>query len=195
MASIDGGTLASQKELKCQINSVRAPDTQEFLYLAPWEADKDRLCVSEQALTKHWGFFYSSSTNFCLLFLLLLLSFERCSGSMSVDVTPLAQHLSCTQPTSPLCCVSTIQTQIHPFKLTLLHPLLWLLGIQAARIFQTFQTYFFFFTCLFMSSIAENGQARIYFLSGLSVLAELLYDMLVVNRSREPYTHTRVRVT
>lgn len=57
MASIDGGTLASQKELKCQINSVRAPDTQEFLYLAPWEADKDRLCVSEQALTKHWGFF------------------------------------------------------------------------------------------------------------------------------------------
>lgn len=57
MASIDGGTLASQKELKCQINSVRAPDTQEFLYLAPWEADKDRLCVSEQALTKQWGFF------------------------------------------------------------------------------------------------------------------------------------------
>lgn len=75
MASIDGGTLASQKELKCQINSVRAPDTQEFLYLAPWEADKDRLCVSEQALTKHWGFFfffffYSSSHNFCLFFFL-----------------------------------------------------------------------------------------------------------------------------
>lgn len=60
MASFDGGTLASQKELKCQINSVRAPDTQEFLYLAPWEADKDRLCVSEQALTKHQAFFYSS---------------------------------------------------------------------------------------------------------------------------------------
>ena len=90
MASIDGGTLASQKELKCQINSVRAPDTQEFLYLAPWEADKDRLCVSEQALTKHWAFFF-------FFFLLLLLFsqllpllppppfviFERRSGTMS----------------------------------------------------------------------------------------------------------------
>lgn len=53
MAGIDGGTLASQKELKCQINSVRAPNAQEFLYLASWEADKGRLCVSEQALTKH----------------------------------------------------------------------------------------------------------------------------------------------
>lgn len=71
MASIDGGTLASQKELKCQINSVRAPDTQEFLYLAPCEADKDRLCVSEQALTKHRGFFFSSH-NFCLIFLFFL---------------------------------------------------------------------------------------------------------------------------
>lgn len=47
MAGIDGGTLASQKELKCQINSVRAPDAQEFLYLASWEGDKGRLCVSD----------------------------------------------------------------------------------------------------------------------------------------------------
>lgn len=123
MASIDGGTLASQKELKCQINSVRAPDTQEFLYLAPWEADKDRLCVSEQALTKHWGFFfYSSSHNFCLFFLLLLL-FERQSGSMSVDVTPLAQHLHRTWPTSPLRCVSSTQTQMRQSTPTLIHPL------------------------------------------------------------------------
>lgn len=70
MASIDGGTLASQKELKCQINSVRAPNAQEFLYVAPWEADKDRLCVSEQALTKHQAFFTrttsaSSFSSFC----------------------------------------------------------------------------------------------------------------------------------
>lgn len=69
MASIDGGTLASQKELKCQINSVRAPDTQEFLYLAPWEADKDGLCVSEQALTKHRApfFFLNSSSHLPLV--------------------------------------------------------------------------------------------------------------------------------
>lgn len=74
MASIDGGTLAAQKELKCQINSVRAPDTQEFLYVAPWEADKDGLCVSERALTKHQAYF--TPHNFCLFFLLLLLCFE-----------------------------------------------------------------------------------------------------------------------
>lgn len=38
-------------------------------------------------------------------------------------------------------------------------------------------------------SVAENSKAGICFLTGLSVLAELSYDMLVVNRSREPYTH------
>lgn len=114
MASIDGGTLALQKELKCQINSVRAPDTQEFLYLAPWEGDKDRLCVSEQALTKQWGFFfYSSSHNFCLFFLLLLLSFEQRSGSMSVDVTPLAQHLPCTRQT-----FAPVWRTLHKYRCT-----------------------------------------------------------------------------
>lgn len=38
-------------------------------------------------------------------------------------------------------------------------------------------------------SVAENSKAGICSLTGLSVLAELSYDMLVVNRSREPYTH------
>lgn len=76
MAGIDGGTLASQKELKCQINSVRAPDTQEFLYLASWEGDKGRLCVSERAWTKRCG--VSAPLH---VFLLLLLSFERQSGN------------------------------------------------------------------------------------------------------------------
>lgn len=122
MASIDGGTLASQKELKCQINSVRAPDTQEFLYLAPWEADKDRLCVSEQALTKHWGcflffFFFtpllttstsSSSSSFSPL------PFERQRGSVSVDVTPgLAQHLPCVQPAAAACVNTETAAHAH----------------------------------------------------------------------------------
>lgn len=38
-------------------------------------------------------------------------------------------------------------------------------------------------------SAAENSKAGICFLTGLSVLAELSYDMLVVNRSGGPYTH------
>lgn len=91
MASIDGGTLAAQRGLKCQINSVRAPDTQEFLYLAPWEADKDFVSVSRPLLnTGVFLFFfpYASSHNSGLLFLLLLLSFKQQSGSVSVCVTP-----------------------------------------------------------------------------------------------------------
>lgn len=71
MAAIDGGTLASQKELKCQINSVRAPDAQEFLYLASWEAHKGRLCVSEQPGLNTAAFLLlstsSSSSSYCRL--------------------------------------------------------------------------------------------------------------------------------
>lgn len=172
MASIDGGTLAWQKELKCQINSVRAPDTQEFLYLAPWEADKDRLCVSEQALTKHWGFFFNSSShNFCLFFLLLLLWFKWQSGSMSVDVTPPAQHLSRTRPTSlgkhtentdaPMKAL----TQTHTDRPQSNHSIsiLLLVWVHSGEFF-----------C---------------FLTRMYVLALLSYDMLVVNRSREACTH------
>lgn len=121
MASIDGGTLASQKELKCQINSVRAPDTQEFLYLAPWEADKDRLCVSEQALTKHWGFFFftpllpasasSSSSSFC-----------RLNGGAGACLLTWPLSLSCTRQTSLVWHVSAVKTQMHPWRLTHIWP-------------------------------------------------------------------------
>lgn len=48
----------------------------------------------------------------------------------------------------------------------------------------------FFWILLFISCfVAENSKVGICFLTGLSVPAELSYDMLVVNRSREPYTH------
>lgn len=33
MAGIDGGTLALQKELKCQINAVRAPPTHKNSFI------------------------------------------------------------------------------------------------------------------------------------------------------------------
>lgn len=48
----------------------------------------------------------------------------------------------------------------------------------------------FFRILLFTSwSEAENSKAGICVLTGLSVLTELSYDMLVVNLSRETYTH------
>lgn len=49
--------LLKQKELKCQINLVKAPLTLEFLYQLPSGWDKDRFCVHKQALIKHQALF------------------------------------------------------------------------------------------------------------------------------------------
>lgn len=99
-------------------------------------------------------------------------------------MTPLAQHLSRTRPTSPLRCVTSLQTQMHPCTPTLS-------GRHRSSNNITICVHFFCFLIhLIMSRfIAENSKTGMCFLPGLNVLAVLSYDTLVVNRSRGPYTH------
>lgn len=165
MASIDGGTLAAQKELKCQINSVRAPDTQEFLYLAPWEADKDRLC-QRAGLDYRLGLF-------------LFIFFTPTSASSSSSC-PLARH-------RPMRRVSATQTRMRPRTP---HR-----DSQTAKPQKDISVNAIFFSngyFEFMPRFRENCKAGICFLARLSVLDELSYDTLVVNRrGREPHKGRR----
>lgn len=150
MVGIDGGTLASQKELKCQINSVRAPDAQEFLYLASWEGDKGRLCVSERAWTERCS--VSAPLH---VFLLLLLSFERRSGNPPPP------------PKSPSALASYASPRHRVYRGCLLRHQT---GVTSALVF---------------TPAAENAEAAVCVLTGMSAPAEPSYDTLVVNRGAD----------